>query len=79
MPRTEDHGSASSIRQKVYEAWKNHKPCQFYSSGMYRGIHGYIVSIKNGTVVVQGETEEGVKVEHIFRLSDVKRVTVFDE
>jgi hypothetical protein len=45
---------------------------------MYKGINGFVESIHNGTVVIAGETEEGTPVKHVFRLSDIKRVSVFD-
>ena len=67
-----------SIRQTMYHALEKHLQCQVYSTGMYKGINGYVESIHNGTVVIAGETEEGTPVKHVFRLSDIKRVSVFD-
>ena len=67
-----------SIRQTMYNALEKHLQCQVYSTGMYKGINGYVESIHNGTVVIAGETEEGTPVKHVFRLSDIKRVSVFD-
>jgi acylphosphatase len=62
----------------MYHALEKHLQCQVYSTGMYKGINGFVESIHNGTVVIAGETEEGTPVKHVFRLSDIKRVSVFD-
>ena len=67
-----------SIRPTMYHALEKHLQCQVYSTGMYKGINGFVESIHNGTVVIAGETEEGTPVKHVFRLSDIKRVSVFD-
>lgn len=78
-PKPQDQEIAVTIRQQVERAYEKHLVCQIYSIGMYKGINGYVKSIHHGVVVMMGETEEGVKVEHTFRLSDIKRISVFDE
>lgn len=79
MPSKDDSEVAMTIRQQVERALSKHLACQVYSTGMYKGVHGRIKSLRHGVVVMVGETEEGAKVEHTFRLVDIKRISVFED
>ena len=75
----EDSEIAMTIRQQVERALKKKLTCQVYSTGMYKGVVGKVESLHHGVVVMVGETEEGGKVQHTFRLADIKRISVFEE
>lgn len=79
VAKPEDNDVAMTIRQQVERALAKKLMCQVYSTGMYKGVVGKVKSVHHGVVVMVGETEEGKKVEHTFRLSDIKRISVFDE
>lgn len=79
MPAKDNSEIAMTIRQQVERALTKNLACQVYSTGMYKGVHGRIKSLHHGVVVMVGETEEGARVEHTFRLSDIKRISVFEE
>ena len=69
----------SSIRQAMYGAMKSGKRVQVYATGTFKGIAGRVMKIERGGCILVGETEEGTKVTHHLRLSDIKRVSVYDD
>ena len=68
-----------SIRDGLYDAMKSHTKVQIYSAGTYRGIAGYVTGISHGMINLEGETEDGIRVKHYIRISDVKRLSVYGE
>ena len=66
-----------TIRSELYEAFKGGKRVNIFASGTYKGISGTILGMKNGSITLESETEDGEKYRTVLRVVDVKRVSVF--
>lgn len=76
---TDNTDETSSIRNELKRAFTSKLMVQIQATGTYKGITGKVVYYRHGTIKIAGESEDGRKVSHILRVSDVKRVTVYEE
>ena len=68
-----------SIRGQLTQAMKHRWKVQIYASGTYKGVGGLITQISHGSITLSGETEDGVKMTTTMRISDIKRVSIYEE
>jgi hypothetical protein len=68
----------SSIRNELKRAFKDKLLVQVQAGGTYKGITGTVAYYGHGTLRILGESEDGLKVSHTLRITDIKRVTVYE-